>query len=283
MLDFGRASNGLPYIRTGEGALRAALLFGASALFEPLDRSRQIARYAAIARELLPGFAITIYGYHEQPPVPYTLDTIVADIAQAIRETSGAPDLVVGLSFGGFVALRLAAACPDLVHRLVLLSSAHNFSLAGWEKVHRQHDALEAGDVASLVFENALLFRRPWLNLMVGARLAWEGRVRITARLNNAAMLARGYRTLFGETFDRTSIIARRVRAPTLVLGGTADQYFDSRLFEETAQLVPTGSAVLFAGETHMLVLERRRSVCNAIARFAGVESLARVGRPVPS
>lgn len=270
MIDAGRTSDGLPFLRAGHGPRTAVLLFGAGALFEPLDRSPHRGRYIGIAARLLPGFSTLLLGYHVAPPVPYTLDVVARDVARSIDETVGRPELLLGLSFGGFVALRVAAVRPDLAARLVLLSSAHRFSTAGLERLHRQALALQQGDVAELVLQNAALFRRPWLNWLIRSRLAWEGRHRIVTRLNPVATLARGYGTLFGDTFGRTTDLARRIAAPTLVVGGTADQYFDADAFRETAGLVERGETALFERETHMLVLERERDVRDAIARFAG-------------
>ncbi len=52
---------------------------------------------------------------------PWTFETVVADVAAVL---DGRPALVVGHSFGGTVAIRLAARYPDLVRGLVLLDPA---------------------------------------------------------------------------------------------------------------------------------------------------------------
>lgn len=268
MIASGRTAEGLPYLRAGSGTRTAALLFGAGALFEPLDRSPHRSRYVDIAARLLPGHATLVMGYHATPPAPYTLDVVARDVARGLDETGCRPDLLLGLSFGGFVALRLAALRPDLAPRLALLSSAHRFSPAGEAKLGRQAQALRQGDVTRLVTENAALFRRPWLNWLIRSRLALEGRRRIAGRLNPPASLARGHATLFGDTFGHTTDLARRIAAPTLVIGGTADQYFDTSAFRETAAIVARGETALFEHETHMLVLERQHDVRDTIARF---------------
>ena len=55
---------------------------------------------------------------------PWTLDANVAALAELLDSDAHAPVLVVGHSFGGAVALSLAAARPDLVGALVLLDPA---------------------------------------------------------------------------------------------------------------------------------------------------------------
>jgi lipase len=55
---------------------------------------------------------------------PWTIDANVVALAALIDADGGAPVVVVGHSFGGALALNLAAARPDLVSALVLLDPA---------------------------------------------------------------------------------------------------------------------------------------------------------------
>jgi len=55
---------------------------------------------------------------------PWTLDTNVAALADLLARETTRPVVVVGHSFGGAVALKLAVARPDLVASLVLLDPA---------------------------------------------------------------------------------------------------------------------------------------------------------------
>jgi lipase len=55
---------------------------------------------------------------------PWTVDANVQALAALIEDETSEPALVVGHSFGGMIALHLAAARPDLVAGLVLLDPA---------------------------------------------------------------------------------------------------------------------------------------------------------------
>jgi lipase len=55
---------------------------------------------------------------------PWTVDANVAALATLVENDADGPVVVVGHSFGGAIALHLAAACPDLVSGLVLLDPA---------------------------------------------------------------------------------------------------------------------------------------------------------------
>jgi len=52
-----------------------------------------------------------------------------------------------------------------------------------------------------------------------------------------------------------------RVRAPTLVMGGSADPYYSEELFRLTATGIPGGQAVIFPGKGHL-----HASACPAAA-----------------
>src|ERR1700741_4610516 len=55
---------------------------------------------------------------------PWTIDANVSALGALLDDEADAPVLVVGRSFGGAVALQLAAACPDRVAALLLLDPA---------------------------------------------------------------------------------------------------------------------------------------------------------------
>jgi pimeloyl-ACP methyl ester carboxylesterase len=187
----------IPYIRGGSGPRHAVVFFGGNALFKRLDQSSDPDRYASQIANLLPeGFRFTILGYEETPPADYTLDTIVRDMARVVRTDIGKADLVIGVSFGGFVAQRFAAEHPDLVDRLVLLVSGHRFSEQGWAAMERQFQALDAGDFQSLVTDNVLLFLRPWYNWLVRLKL-WKDPDRLASEFKDPKLILRAYRSLF--------------------------------------------------------------------------------------
>ena len=134
---------------------------------------------------------------------------------------------------------------------------------------------LRAGDLYGLVRENAVLFRRPWYNWLVRLKL-WRDRDKLASEFNDPASIARAYEGLFGADFERNGEYAGRIRAETLIIGGTADQYFDVVAFEETARRIPAARLELFDGETHMLPAERKRGVVRLLSEFLTTGDVAR-------
>jgi lipase len=85
-------------------------------------------RWETLATGQLPEFSVLapdLIGHGRSTwAAPWTLDANVAALAELLDAEGGDPVLVVGHSFGGAVALNLAAARPDLVAGLVLLDPA---------------------------------------------------------------------------------------------------------------------------------------------------------------
>jgi lipase len=73
---------------------------------------------------------------------PWTLEANVSALAALLDDAADAPALVVGHSFGGALALRLAAARPDLVAALLLLDPAAGL------------DGRWMGDIAQAMFSS---------------------------------------------------------------------------------------------------------------------------------
>lgn len=85
-------------------------------------------RWQLLAEQHLPDVAVAapdLIGHGRSSwAAPWTIDANVDALAELLRTTADGPVLVVGHSFGGAIALQLAAAHPELVDSLVLLDPA---------------------------------------------------------------------------------------------------------------------------------------------------------------
>jgi len=92
-------------------------------------------RWQTLATRHLPEFAILapdLIGHGRSSWVaPWSIDANVGALARLLDAEADGPVVVVGHSFGGAVALNLAAARPDLVAALVLLDPAVGLD-GGW-------------------------------------------------------------------------------------------------------------------------------------------------------
>jgi pimeloyl-ACP methyl ester carboxylesterase len=215
-----------------------------------------------------------VLGYEPSPPAGYSIATIVDDVARILREEIG-PATVMGISFGGFVAARLAADHPDLVKEMILMVSAHRFSPEGRRSVDRQIACAWSGDFEGFLDEFGLVFRRPWLNWLLRWRFSQE-RTRLHETMNDPAAIVRGLNAVAGEDFGGDPSWLAHVAAPTLIVGATRDPFFDVAALEETARHIPSARLQLFEHETHMLPVERARDVARVVTRFLATQRCAR-------
>jgi pimeloyl-ACP methyl ester carboxylesterase len=258
--------NRIPFAKIGSGSNPVVVLNGGQAFVRRPSPARTRRDAGRIARLLPPQRTIYVLGYDSAPAADYSLEAIVQDVAQVLRDETG-PATVMGISFGGFVAARLAADHPDLVKSLILLVSAHRFSPEGRRSIDRQIACARAGDFHDLLDEFGLVFRRPWFNWLLRLRLRQE-RKRLDETMNDPATIVRGLNAVAGDDFGADPAWLKRIRARTLIVGGTKDPFFDVETMEETARLIPSAQLKLFKGETHMLPIERARDVRKVVAGF---------------
>ncbi|WP_175493729.1 alpha/beta fold hydrolase [Microvirga guangxiensis] len=253
-------------MKIGSGSNPIVVLNGGQAFVRrptPAHAQRDAKR---IARLLPPHRPIYVLGYDSSPPPGYSIHTIVKDVERILRDETG-PASVMGISFGGFVAARLAADHPALVKSLILMVSAHRFSSEGRRSVDRQIECAWQGDFEGFLKEFGLVFRRPWLNWLLRLRFRQE-RERLHETMNDPAIIVRGLHAVAGDDFGKDPSWLQAIQPPTLIVGATRDPFFDVEAMEETARLIAGAQLKLFNGETHMLPIERARDVAKVVRDF---------------
>ncbi|WP_166802309.1 alpha/beta fold hydrolase [Microvirga pakistanensis] len=256
----------IPFVKIGSGGDPIVVLNGGQAFVRRPTPARARRDAKRIARLLPSHRTIYVLGYDSAPPAGYSVGTIVGDVSRILREEIG-PASVLGISFGGFAAARLAADHPDLVKDLILMVSAHRFSSQGRRSIDRQIEYAWQGDFERFLGEFGLVFRRPWLNWLLRLRFKQE-QPRLHETMNDSAIIVRGLHAVAGENFGEDSSWLQAIRARTLIVGATHDPFFDVEAMEETARLIAGAQLRLFKGETHMLPVERARDVAKTVRAF---------------
>jgi pimeloyl-ACP methyl ester carboxylesterase len=187
-------------------------------------------------------------------PRGMTMAEMAAEHADAIREL-GAPVDVVGTSTGGSIAQQLAADHPDVVRRLVLLSTACRLGPLGRDLQRRVAARIRAGAVRQAI-------------AVMAAGLVPPGRGQIAAGVVAFAVGPLVLRDLQGLDDMATTIEAEdefdlarcpQIQAPTLIVAGRDDRFYAPELFEETARLIPGSDLRLLDGKGHITALNDPR------------------------
>jgi pimeloyl-ACP methyl ester carboxylesterase len=258
--------NKIPYIKSGKGLKTMVFFYGGSAMISSLEKS-SIKDHLDILKVYVPeGYTYYVFGYEQNPVRGYDLDQIADDFAQIIKDKIGQA-VIVGISFGGFVAMRFAAKYPELTDKLVLLVSAHKFSSLGARKIHKMMELAENERYYDLIKEFSILFRRAWLNLLARFIL-WKNKKRTLKDLNPGPSIRKSLAGTFSTDIYRNIDYLGKIKAKTLVIGGTKDQFFGVEEFSETAERIRGAKLQLFAQETHMLPIERKKDAAKIIKAF---------------
>ncbi len=243
----GLLPGGLPYLAVGTGP--PLLMLGG--LMPEAGIPRGFAWLSAYSSIRPFGAHATAYWINRRSGLParISMAELAAEHATAIREAfGGEPVDVIGVSTGGSIGLQLAIDHPELVRRLVVASSAGRLAGEGLRSQRELGEVARSGDRrgAFRLLANDLLAPGP-LQRLVGAGLWTVGPLLFPHAGDLHDMVA----TIDAE--DDFDVRARlgEVRAPTLVVGGARDRFYERELFVETAELIPGARLLLYPRRGH--------------------------------
>lgn len=244
---------------------------------------------AAHARVLL--YDLRGHGRSEQPPAGYTIDDMAADLVALLdAEGLAAPVTLVGNSYGGQIALRVAAAHPGRVRALALIDpqlAAPDFradlaDLLAASPEERDRRAYE--NIAQWLARHAAL-RDPAAGSGPAPRTRAETIDDLTHRTRRRP--SPGVRTAVGLARD-TALVAdlartppvtdaqiAAVRCPVLAIFG---EHSDLRHGEaRLARLLPALRVVVVPGMRHTVLMEAPAAVRDALLEWLAQNERAAV------
>lgn len=192
-----------------------------------------------------------VFYVNRRPELPrgMTMAALAAEHAQALRAAFAEPVDLLGTSTGGSIAQQLAAEHPDVVRRLVLVSTGCRLGPYA-KSIQRQVAArVRAGAIRQATAVMAAALIPPALRLPA-ACLGW-----LSARrsFSQGGLLDMATTIEAEDEFDLARLVA--VRAPTLLVGGGRDRFYDRELFEDTARLIPGCVLKMHPRRGHITVL----------------------------
>lgn len=198
-----------------------------------------------------------VFYVNRRPGLPrgMTMAALAAEHAQALHDAFDEPVDVLGISTGGSIAQQLAAEHRDVVRRLALVSTACRLG-PNAKLIQRQMAArVRAGATRQAMAVMAGALAPPALRLPA-ACLGWL----LPPRLFSQSGLQDMATTIEAEDeFDLARLPT--VRAPTLLVGGGRDRFYDEELFEQTARLIPGCVLAIHPARGHITVLTDARAI----------------------
>ncbi|WP_192498417.1 alpha/beta fold hydrolase [Halorussus halophilus] len=208
----------------------------------------------------------SVYAISRPPRLPKKLTTreMATDYADVLDTI--APDEPVdllGLSMGGFVVQHLAADSPERVNRAVLGLAAHALADRGTALVRRWQRYADTGRWLAIELEAADLVATGTVRRL--GRLGARGHV----ELSDGPRAPADFRVSAEACLDHDGWARLpEMTVPTLVVGGTADPFFDAEQFRSTAARLPDGSLSLLEGVGHEAVVSDHEVFDDSIRRF---------------
>jgi len=233
------------------------------------------------------GEAIDLPGFgHSDPARRYTIEALANRLIRWIEHSDRGPVHLVGNSMGGAVSVRVAGLRPELVRTLTLISPAMPFldprrsaqgpvvpfamlpqasKLVGWRMGMIPPDDMAKMVITACVGDPTRIPKQR----LAEAREEIELRYTVPWYADAYVRTLRGLVTCFVRAYlpGSASIwrIARRITAPTLVIGGDADKLVDTRVPYQVARAIPDSRLLTLGGVGHIPMLERPTVVARAV------------------
>ncbi|MBO9521522.1 MAG: alpha/beta fold hydrolase [Nocardioidaceae bacterium] len=243
---------------TGPGMLLLHGIGSSSASFLPqLD---------ALAGELrLVAWNAPGYAGSPDPEAEPGLDGYVAEATWLLTSVLDGPTHVVGVSWGGVIALRLAATRPDLVRSLTVIGASlgSGVDAASAARMRARVADLERLGTAAFAEERAPRLLSP---------AASEDLVRTAVATMAGSLRLRGYRYAAEAmaTTDLTKDLSR-ITAPTFVLAGAEDTVTGPERAREIAAGIDDAALVTVPGAGHLANQERPELVNRWLRRITAM------------
>ncbi len=267
----GRSVN---YVDLGEQGRSRPIVFihGLSGQWENwLENIPRFAQKRRVVAMDLPGF-----GLSEEPRERITIELYGRVVAEMCERLDLAPAVLVGNSMGGFVSAEVAIRRPEIVERLMLLSSA-GVSQMDVAKT----PVLAAGKVAGLlatssVAQMRMTARRPklrhWVMSLVCRHpsrikgdVMFEGLMKGANKPGFEAALRACLEYDFRERLPD-------IGCPTIVVWGEKDMIIPVRDADAFVSLVPGARKLIFEDTGHVPMLERPCSFNDCLEEFLTYE-----------
>jgi pimeloyl-ACP methyl ester carboxylesterase len=248
-VETGYSTNGLPFVRIGEGSSALVVFEGLNYHHKP--PSGMMLRFSTgFVSDIAKKYSVYIVGRKPNLPDGYSMRDMSNDYATMIRDSFKGPVDIMGTSTGGPIAQWFCVDHPDLVSHLVLAVTGYRLSDNGKKLQRRMIDFSKQGDwrgIASCLAEGMFSgAARPIFKI-----LFW---LMGKSMFGSVTTPSDGLVELEAEDKHNFKNHLKEIKAPTLVIGGDRDAFYP---IEETASYIPKARLVLYKGAGHSVIMKR--------------------------
>ncbi|MBI4558031.1 MAG: alpha/beta fold hydrolase [Candidatus Hydrogenedentes bacterium] len=196
----------------------------------------------------------------------YDMDTLTEDAAALISSLRCAPCHFLGLSMGGFVAMRLAIRHPELIKSLMLLETSADPEPQNNVGRYRLMNFIARWFGLRLVANQVMpiMFGRKFLQDPGRVELRQEWRKRLLA--NHRVGITRAVTGVFSR--DGVYEQLDKITAPTLIIVGDQDVATVPSKAERIHARIRGSKLVIIAGAGHSSTIEEPEAVTRALEQF---------------
>jgi len=253
MTEKGVFSNGIPYVRFGEGEKAVLVFYGGPGNDPP--SGLMLRMFTGAFKSLSQNHVVYIVTRKFGLPEGYTTRDMSEDYAVMIRdEFNGGPIDVVGVSFGGFIAQHLAADHPSLIRRLVIAMAAYKGREESLQLDMKYAELMSQGKTREA--STTMLATIPaGIKKSFYKFIIWLFTPIILSKPTSPNdLLVEAKAACEHDSKNRLA----KINVPTLVIAGDKDFYFPAELFRETAAAIPNAKLILYEGIGHEKVLGKQ-------------------------
>ncbi len=187
-------------------------------------------------------------------------------LAEALRSEFDRPVNVLGISTGGSFAQQLAADHPELVDRIVLISTGCRLGAHAAQTQRAMIEIAARGRVRPLLAAFAWDVIPPWRGRSAAAAAMYAFGLKLYPGACDVRDL---HATLEAEdAFDLRNLPT--ITSPTLIVNGGRDRFYERSIVVETQQLIPGAVLSIFPNRGHITVVSDRRAIRETVTFLAG-------------
>ncbi len=201
------------------------------------------------------------HGRSGKPPGPYSMESIVEDVALLLKGMDFFPAHVMGISLGGMVAFQLALDWPKLIRKLVIVNSVPELVPRGIGDLMDYWQRLLIINLMGMEKMGRVLaerfFTEPGQEFLRQTFIRhWSENHKPSYRASLKAIYGWSVRDRLGE-----------IKAPTLVVGSEGD-FFPTKDKEAYTALIPEAELVVIENSKHALPAEKPDVFNQAVMSF---------------